>query len=176
MFGSSLDFKRADAKSDIKDVCELGELIWKEYFPEKNVISIDQVGYMLNKYYNEPYIEQSIEKGEIFYKLVEGREDVGFFSYIIDKQTPALNLKKAFLKRSWRRKGIFSKKILPFVVSVSRTSGIEVIKLAVNRNNKEAIATYKSCNFTVTKSIDVQIGSGFVMNDILMEKHLSRDS
>ena len=50
----------------------------------------------------------------------------------------------------------------------ARQRGCSWLTLAVNRNNRTAIAAYRKWGFEVTATSLREIGSGFVMDDYLM--------
>jgi ribosomal protein S18 acetylase RimI-like enzyme len=53
-----------------------------------------------------------------------------------------------------------------------RGLGAARLMLTVNKRNSKAIAAYERNGFTITESIVVDIGGGFVMDDYVMAKDL----
>jgi RimJ/RimL family protein N-acetyltransferase len=53
-----------------------------------------------------------------------------------------------------------------------RQLGADRLMLTVNKRNAKAMAAYQRNGFTLTESVVVDIGGGFVMDDYVMTKEL----
>jgi ribosomal protein S18 acetylase RimI-like enzyme len=58
---------------------------------------------------------------------------------------------------------------------VARSGGCSRLVLAVNKNNRSAIAAYLKHGFSIARSVVKDIGGGFVMDDYVMEKSVMGD-
>ena len=74
-------------------------------------------------------------------------------------------LSKLYISRDYRHRGIgtvaFEK--------IKELSGGKNIRLTVNKQNSNSIAAYEKWGFKTIDSVVTDIGSGFVMDDYIME-------
>ena len=75
------------------------------------------------------------------------------------------------MKAAERGKG-YGKRAMEFVERLARDAGCSSITLAVNKKNTDSVAVYERLGFKISKAIVMDIGSGFVMDDYLMERSL----
>lgn len=59
---------------------------------------------------------------------------------------------------------------MEFLVRLCQARGLSSIWLTTNRHNGQAIAVYTKKGFRIIRTQVVDIGDGFVMDDIVMEK------
>ena len=60
------------------------------------------------------------------------------------------------------------------IIGIARENGLPVIRLQVNKNNTVAINAYIRSGFYIAGSDVFDIGSGYVMDDYIMEYVISR--
>ena len=58
---------------------------------------------------------------------------------------------------------------------VARAQGCSRLVLAVNKNNRSAIAAYLKHGFRIADAVVKDIGGGFVMDDYIMVKPVTGD-
>lgn len=80
---------------------------------------------------------------------------------------------KCYLLPTRQRCGIGSA-ALKKLVSLVAATGAESLELRVNRQNAAAIRFYQKNGFTIHAEDCREIGNGFVMDDYLMRRRLSR--
>ncbi len=58
----------------------------------------------------------------------------------------------------------------------ARARGCSRLYLQVNKNNTGSIAAYERNGFAVAKSVKVDIGGGYFMDDYVMDKNLGHEA
>jgi GNAT superfamily N-acetyltransferase len=61
---------------------------------------------------------------------------------------------------------------MAFIEDLAKKWGLARLWLTVNKGNP-AVAAYERLGFRIAEAIVMDIGSGYVMDDFRMEKHLS---
>lgn len=157
-------FRQAQSESDFQTIHDLALNIWHSCYG--GIISSAQCDYMVEEMLSPQVIGHSIATKEYKYYIVNlNGEAAGFYSYCPAKYfTPekpiGAFLSKLYLCTFARRKRITNQILneLP-----------RPITLTVNKGNSAAIAVYKHLGFKITKSIVVDIGGGYKMDDFVME-------
>jgi diamine N-acetyltransferase len=158
-----LEIRPATA-NELAIVEELAYLIWPDAY--KDILSSEQLDYMLRLLYNQEALQQQQTSGHQFYLAWEGPEPVGFASYS-EVSTGIFKLHKIYMLPQTQGKG-YGKQLLQFVANSCRQQKGQALQLNVNRHNK-AKFFYEKMGFTVIKEEDINIGSGYFMNDYVME-------
>lgn len=153
----------------MKCIAMLSRKIWPTYF--SGIISAAQINYMLDKFYAPEAIKSEIQAGEEYFLLKVHARYVGFYSYVMKPELKEAQLSKMFLLESARQKGIATA-VLASIERLCLSLKINRVWLAVNRNNKNAIAACKKLGFDISDKKIVDIGGGFAMDDSIMEKTL----
>lgn len=151
--------------SDIQRVVELADEIWREHYIP--IIGKAQVDYMLQRFQSAQAIKDQIEEGAMYYLLFHKNAPAGYFSFTI--RETELFLSKIYVKKTKRGKGLGGK-MMKFIQDEAASNGLDQISLTVNKNNTKSIAAYSKLGFKKIKSLVMDIGNGFVMDDFLMEK------
>ncbi len=136
----------------------------------KEVISNDQIDYMLDKMYSSESIKNQIEvQGHQFILANFENKSVGFASFNIKQSIPEkiVKLHKIYIDPDQQGKGI-GKSMLQFIMNEISLKGVNYLELNVNRENK-AIGFYKKLGFNIIAEEDIPIGNGFFMNDYVMQ-------
>ena len=156
-------------KEELERVQKLAHLTWPDTF--KEILSPEQIEYMLNWMYNVETLSQQLDAGHVFYVLVNQGEDVGFIgvqpNYPTVKET---KLHKIYVLPSCQGKGV-GLILMKKAEEIARTSSADYLVLNVNRYNK-ATDFYKKIGFEITKEEDIDIGNGYLMEDYVMRKVL----
>ena len=108
-------------------------------------------------------------EGYIYDLLMAGEEIGGYSAYKL--YTDHVYLSKLYILAPHRKKGL-SRKMLENVVKLARESGVDKIRLNVNKYNSDSIAAYKALGFKVVADEVNDIGHGYVMDDYVMEAQL----
>ena len=147
--------------TDIKLLAKLASKIWHEYWP--CLLSEDQINYMVKNFQSEEAISEQI-KNECYqyYFLIQNKEIIGYTG--ISNKKDYLFLSKLYILKDYRHKG-FGK----IAFEKIKKLGFNKIRLTVNKYNTNAYNAYLKYGFKVIDSVVTDIGSGFVMDDYIME-------
>ncbi|MDX1937407.1 MAG: GNAT family N-acetyltransferase [Flavihumibacter sp.] len=158
-----LDIRSATSK-ELAIVEELAHLIWPDAY--KDILSSEQLDYMLRLMYNQQALQQQQNSGHQFFLAWEGSEPVGFASFS-EVSTGIFKLHKIYVLPQTQGKG-YGKQLLQFIAANCRQQNGKALQLNVNRHNK-AKFFYEKMGFAVIQEEDINIGSGYFMNDYVME-------
>lgn len=153
--------------SDISVIHQLAHEIWWPTY--KDVLSDEQITFMLDKMYAEDSLKQQFNDGNTFLILYANDAPKGFaaFSEIdVDKN---YKLQKLYLHPDQQGKGA-GKKLIEFVENEVKKRGGEILILNVNRGNK-ARFFYEKIGYQIIQEIDIPYFQ-FIMNDYVMSKSL----
>ncbi len=156
-----IQFQIVDNINAITQVSKLANNIWNEHYLP--IIGNEQVLYMLEKFQSQDAIKQQIDRGSKYYIITVDQVEAGYFS--VEDKTEKLFLSKLYVLKSFRGKGI-GKQGIEFIKS---TFNHPIIQLTVNKNNSHSIAFYQNVGFKIVDDVVTDIGSGFVMDDYVME-------
>lgn len=158
-----MNFELKEAgKSDFSLIAALAKEIWEKHYPD--IIGMEQVQYMLNKFYSDAALLTQMESGQRFYLILDTTSNpLGFFSLSQDASNNAF-LHKFYVLQATQAKGLGS---MVFAEMVKRFSP-HTIRLTVNRQNFKAINFYFKNGFIIEKVEDFDIGNGYQMNDFVM--------
>lgn len=152
---------------DIPDLRNLVMRIWPQTY--ESILSQDQINYMLDMMYSEQSLKQQMQEGAQFFFVEENQEPIGFASY--QKIAPALyKLHKIYVLPSQQGKGT-GRFMIDHILKQMKKLGAKELQLQVNRNNN-ARYFYENLGFSVIAECDFDIGSGYFMNDYVMEKKM----
>ncbi|MBE6137561.1 MAG: GNAT family N-acetyltransferase [Erysipelotrichaceae bacterium] len=154
-----MNYKLVENLEDIKNVSMMSSIIWPIAY--KDILSIEQIQYMLNKYLSIDSIKEAINDGYTFINILNDKNDiVGFLSYKLN--VDKLFLSKLYILPKYQNKGYASK-------AIEYLRGFNLpIELTVNKNNKKAYEKYQHLGFKNIKSVITDIGNSYVMDDYVM--------
>ena len=144
---------------------DLAHRIWPDTF--KDILSPQQLTYMLNWMYSIETLQEQMAKGHRFFVIKENQEPLGFIG--VESNYPhkgQLKIHKLYVLPNLQGKGL-GKQLIDFVISLARKHQIEKLTLNVNRFNK-AVAFYKHIGFTIAFEENIEIGNGYLMEDFVM--------
>jgi ribosomal protein S18 acetylase RimI-like enzyme len=151
----------------LSEIQKLAYAIWREHYP--GIISSEQIEYMLREGYSFEALQREFTQDGIRYDraLVEGAL-VGFSAYGPHSDADALMIHKLYVEAAQRSKGC-ARKLVEAASEHALTNSLNRVILRVNKHNRVAIAAYERMGFANQGSIVSDIGSGFSMDDYLME-------
>lgn len=162
------DFFRASEK-DIPLIQELAKKSWEKAYAE--ILSEDQITYMLNKMYSEDALKQHFRHPEYHYYLISSNDNtVGFIGIQHHIEPNTTKLQRIYLLPEAKGKGL-GRESIDFLKNVCREEDISRIILNVNKKN-QATLMYQKMGFSVYDEGIFDIGGGFFMDDYLMQLHL----
>lgn len=162
-------FELIPVKTDeqLRQLAVLSEQIWHECFP--GIISEEQIDYMVERFQSYNAMRRQLEsEGYNYFFVTDNGEVCGYTGYVLEPENNRLFLSKLYLRSDCRGRGL-SSKIIDRLCEVCRENGLERIRLTVNIHNRQAIEVYKHKGFAVAFDQKADIGSGFYMDDHVME-------
>ena len=152
------------SEADIPVIRALAEKVWWPTY--RNIISDDQIRYMIENLYGEKNLKDGMNNGETFLLIHDKNGFQGFVSYNTWKEKPsAWKIHKLYVLPENHGSG-YGRRLVNEVFDRGRNSGITTIALNVNRHNP-ALTFYEKLGFTVLREEDIPIGT-YWMNDYVM--------
>lgn len=159
------------AADDIERLAALAREIWYAHYPA--IIGTAQIEYMLEQRYGPALVREELRRaGWWWAKLMVGDEMAGFASYFLTDHTGEMKIDKLYVHPRHQRCG-YGGRMIAHIRAAARAHGCARLVLAVNKNNRSAIAAYLKHGFRITDAVIKEIGGGFVMDDYIMEQALS---
>ena len=153
-------------KNQLPIVKDLAYAIWP--FDYREILSAEQLNYMLDNFYSIENLENQMDKGQVFELLFEDSNVVGFVAYEINcKETGLLKIHKIYLLPETQGKG-FGKFMMDELIKIAKTNHQKGVFLNVNKYNK-AQFFYQKLGFIITKEEVIDIGNNYIMDDYQME-------
>ena len=150
-------------------IASLAREIWPVVYSD--IISDDQINYMLDWMYSLETIQNEIAHKSITYLLIQDKtENIGFLAFEPEPRKVSF-IHKLYLSPRYHRRGIGTAALLE-IERRSLTKGAKHLELRVNRQNQRAIALYQRCGFTITAEDCADIGIGFEMDDYIFQKNI----
>ena len=154
--------------TDILTIQSIAQQTWPSAYG--NILSAEQITYMLAMMYSpEAQLEQR-NKGHIFLLLLEEDAAMGFVSYQFNYQPGTTKIHKIYVLPSTQGKG-YGKALIEEVMEIARAAQQTHLRLDVNYRNK-AIGFYEHLGFEKIGRVNTDIGHGYLMEDNIMEMHL----
>lgn len=167
---------RADARIepaapvDAERIAALAREIWCAHYPA--IIGVAQIEYMLGQRYDPALIRAELARCGLWWdKLTVGDELAGFASYFLADRPQQMRLDKIYVHPRRQRRG-YGALLIEHACARAREQGCTKLWLAVNKNNRNAIAAYLKHGFAVADAVVTDIGEGFVMDDYIMARSL----
>ena len=150
---------------------ELAAVIWHAHYP--GIIAREQIDYMLARMYSLETLRDELQTHGIRYeRLLMNDVLVGFAAYGPAADPESWKLHKLYLLPEQHGRGLGSQ-LLRHCETQTHSLGARRLLLNVNKRNTKAIAAYQRNGYTVSDSVCLDIGDGFVMDDFVMAKSLS---
>lgn len=169
---NDLDIVPVSTVEQIQEVAALAELIWHEHY--EPIIGVDQVNYMIEKFQSAPAMKKQMEQeGYQYYMLLHQGKLTGYFA--IKEEEETLFLSKFYIDKSYRGRD-YARSALNFIEEYCYERRLNKLWLTVNRHNEISIKIYNKLGFKNVGTQVTDIGSGYVMDDFIMEKYFSYDN
>lgn len=163
-----LTIEEVRTKEDVMRTAKLADEIWHQHYA--GLLSAEQIDYMVEKFQSVSALErQRREEGYHYLLLQWDGADAGFCGYNV--KDGALFLSKLYIRQAYRRKGI-ARQVLQTLTLRAQQAQASKIWLTVNRYNEGSIAAYRAFGFQTVRTEVTEIGNGFVMDDLIMEKQI----
>ena len=162
----SVEIKRVKYLPELREVAELADEIWHECFV--GIISQGQIDYMVEKFQSLPAMTDQIDlQGYSYFAVYDDGELCGYTA-VKPEEDSRFFLSKLYLRKDKRGRGIASK-MLERVFREAQVYGKSSVYLTVNKHNRHAIDVYEKVGFRKVDEAVTDIGSGYVMDDFIME-------
>ncbi|CCG54070.1 Putative acetyltransferase, GNAT family [Flavobacterium indicum GPTSA100-9 = DSM 17447] len=147
-------------------VRDLAFKIWPNAYGQ--ILSSEQLEYMLNKFYSIDALVQQLQKGQCFFIIEDNSEAIGFLAYEINcNESNQLKIHKIYVLDTYQGKGV-GRLLIDFAIETAKRKLQKGVFLNVNKFNK-AQFFYEKLGFTIVKDEVIDIGNNFVMDDYVME-------
>ena len=157
--------------ADVEPVCALAREIWLQHYP--GIITVGQIEYMLAQRYSPDAIRMQLQAGEACWDKLEVRGELGgFASYEHGVEVGTMKLDKLYVHQLVRGKG-YGAALIEHVAKAAARQGMHTLYLQVNKYNHGSVAAYLRTGFRVAKTLKVDIGNGFFMDDYVMSRSLA---
>lgn len=150
-------------------LAKLAKTIWEAHFTP--IIGSAQVAYMLEHFQSAEAIQHQMKQGARYWVAVHQGQWVGYQCLISDAEKGKVMLSKLYVTETARGTGI-GKLLLNQAETFAQQQNAHGLWLTVNRHNHAPIAWYQRQGFQVVDAQKNDIGHGFFMDDLIMEKPL----
>ncbi len=156
---------------ELSIVSDIAHKTWPDTFA--GILSPSQIDYMLNKMYNLKTLESQLsEKGQVFLLAEEEGVFLGFAAYELNySEGEKTKLHKIYVLPSAQGKGL-GKKLINEIADQAKSTSQKSLLLNVNKFNQPAIDFYGYLGFKEAFREVIDIGNGFIMDDVVMELKL----
>lgn len=155
----------AEPGPDSVRVAALAREIWTQHY--SSLIGADQVEYMLDRFQSPARIASDIAGGYRYWLAEDEGTPVAYCG--AEPQSDALFMSKIYVALSHRGQGL-ARRFVEIGEDVCRELGLAKMGLTVNKYNAGSIAAYEHLGFKIVGTQVADIGSGYVMDDYIMEK------
>ena len=158
------------SNAELSTVQSIAHRTWPSTFA--NILSSEQIDYMLNWMYDLSMLESQLDKGHTFLLAEEEGKELGFAGFELNyKKEPKAKLHKIYLIPEAQGKG-GGKALILEVAYRAKKAGQKSLLLNVNKYNQKAIDFYLRMGFGEIHKEVIDIGNGYVMDDVVMELNL----
>ena len=156
----------------IKIIQGIAYRTWPATF--SSILSSEQIDYMLDMMYSDEALQTQIsDLNHCFLLAAQGDTYLGFLSYETPYKGEAkTKIHKIYILPEAQGLGI-GKKLMETVENIALNKGDQQLLLNVNKHN-DAEKFYKYLGFETIAMEDIDIGSGFLMEDKIMAKKIIR--
>lgn len=171
MSGEEIVFEAVGPR-DVEELAELAGSIWREFWTDR--LGSGQTEYMIDRFQSRSAIERDMREHAYEYWLLRSAEDgrvVGYTGGCVEPATNRFFVSKIYLLAAERGKH-FASAAVRFYDALCRERGLSAMYLTVNKGNELGIRAYEGNGFAVIDAVETDIGSGFIMDDYIMERRV----
>lgn len=140
--------------------------IWPQAYVA--ILSVEQLEYMLVKFYALDVLEAQMKEGQQFFLAKENGFPVGFLAIEHNCNASQLTkIHKLYVLHSCQGKGI-GKQLIDFACTEAKGHNQKGLFLNVNKYNSAQLF-YTKLGFSIIQEEVIPIGNGFVMDDYVMQ-------
>ncbi len=165
-----IEFEELKTPEALDSIRNIARQVWPQTFSA--ILSPEQISYMMNMMYSPEVMERELAEGFHFEIVKLDDTPSGYLSYSAYAGHPGVaKLHKVYLLPGFHSLGL-GQQMLNHAQEQCRKLHFSAILLTVNKHNERAIRAYRRNGFTVTAAVKTPIGSGFFMDDYIMQKDL----
>ncbi len=154
---------------ELLNVQDIAHRTWPSTF--KDILTSDQIQYMLEWMYSLDTLEQQFQDGQRFYAVKENEQFLGFAAIELNHpKAGQAKIHKLYLLPDQQGKG-YGKMLMDHIAEEAKHEHMQSLVLNVNRYNS-AVKFYENYGFSILKEEIIDIGSGFIMDDFVMGMEL----
>jgi ribosomal protein S18 acetylase RimI-like enzyme len=151
---------------DIPIIQEIANKTWPITYG--GILSKAQLDYMMDLMYSDESLLEQIKIKPLFFLAQEGDSFLGFTSCENNyKNNKVTRIHKIYILPEAQGKGV-GKLLVDKVIAQAKENQSKVISLNVNKFNN-AVSFYQKAGFEIVSEEDIDIGSGYLMEDYKME-------
>ena len=155
--------------ADLKTITGIAHKTWPLTYGE--ILSKEQLDYMLNAFYSDKGLRENIENGHEFILAKEADSILGFASFEPHyEKGNAIKIHKIYILPETQGKGI-GKLLIDTIALFAKEKNATSLLLNVNRFNT-ALTFYQKLGFKIIQEIDIELDFGYLMEDYVMEKEI----
>jgi N-acetylglutamate synthase-like GNAT family acetyltransferase len=159
---------RSATINDIAIIQQIAQTTWPVAY--EDIISKDQLDYMLDLMYSNDSLQNQMTKGHQFYLFEIASNPIGFAS-VSNEGEYIFKLNKLYVLPSTQKTGA-GKALLQKVIEHAKAEHGKQLILQVNKQNT-AKAFYLKQGFTVLREDILELAHGYVMDDYIMGLNLT---
>ncbi|MBN2684126.1 MAG: GNAT family N-acetyltransferase [Pontiellaceae bacterium] len=152
---------------EVVQLAALAREIWNEHYV--SIVGQKLVDYMLATVQSAEAIQSQMDSGYKYYLSFDEKGGASGYMAIIPNSPPGkVMISKLYVRAAFRGTGVGAA-FMEFAQKRARQLEASSMWLTVNRNNHRTIEWYRRKGFVVTDELKQDIGSGFFMDDYVME-------
>ena len=166
---------RKAEEGNLSCIHDMAEVVFRHTY--KDILSPEQMEYMMDWMYSMPNLRRQIEDGHVYFIAFCDGMPCGYVSVQREDQMDdgrmVFHLQKIYVMPSEQGCGLgrqLFEKALSHVRDEAGSRPVSV-ELNVNRNN-QAVGFYRHLGMEILRQGDFHIGNGFYMNDYIMGLNL----
>ena len=155
--------------SQLEIIQDLAKAIWPDAYGA--ILSQEQLEYMMEMMYRLDSLENQLKNNIVFLLAKEENDFIGFASYELNFQNSnKTKIHKLYILPTIQGKGV-GKNLILHIQEIAKKNSNAALILNVNKYNK-AKDFYLHNQFEIADSLVVDIGNGYVMDDVVMVKKI----
>lgn len=153
-------------KKELIHVQEIAHKTWPDTFGK--ILSLEQISYMLNWMYSLETLEKQMDEGHQFFLAKSEEFPLGFTGIQVNYEPHKTKIHKIYILPEAQGKGI-GKLLFAQIKKTALENQQSHLLLNVNQYNQPAINFYQRYGFYEIRREVINIGQGYVMDDIVFE-------
>lgn len=163
-----LDFTPIVTPKQVEQLSTFSEKIWLDFFTE--FVGEENVKYILERYASINSTIEQIKLGHRYFSFSCDGEFCGYLDFVM-KGKKSAHLNNVYVLPEFRGKGI-AKSAVERVEGYCRKEKRTRLLVNVPCKNELALTVYEKLGFKKTKELSDDIGNGYILQSVVMEKSI----